>query len=196
MSIWTRQTRAACPAAVEIAWQVVSLPGESLFNSRFAETRRILSDALQDMSRQNHAIAEDVTDHRIILSVDPAVFCPLITLSEDVEVRCLKHLKQIHDPDLFRHFLEDREAFTDFLQRHWYEAYFNMFAFQIQLIRPAFRCSIVHVYAAPNGKGTQEMVRSFLQLKPILETEFDFVASGLAFDGDSCFNNLHDNFTE
>jgi hypothetical protein len=50
----------------------------------------------------------------------------------------------------------------------------------------------MHVYPAENGKGNQETVQTLLRLKRILETEFRFRIVRLAFDGDSCFNPLHD----
>jgi hypothetical protein len=113
------------------------------------------------MEQRNHAIPEHVTGRIIILAVDAVAFRPLVIISEDGEVRGLKYLKQIHDPDLFRHFLEDPEAFAYFVQRHWYEADFNLFGFQIQPIHPALRCSIVHVDAAPSSKGIPETVHTF-----------------------------------
>jgi hypothetical protein len=102
--IWTRQIQAACPAALEIVRQVMPLPGERLLNSRLAETRRILSDALQDISRigrsierWNHAIPEDVTDRRIILAIDAVAFRPLVAINENGELRGLKYLEQSPD---------------------------------------------------------------------------------------------------
>jgi hypothetical protein len=50
---------------------------------------------------------------------------------------------------------------------------------------------VIHVHPAENGKGNQETVQTLLRLKTISRLSF---ASGLAFDGDSCFNPLHDEF--
>jgi hypothetical protein len=104
--IWIREIQVVCPTTLENVRQVLPLLRESLPNSRFAETHRNLSDAFQDMSRiselielWNHDISEDVTDRRIILVVDVIVFRPVVTINEDGEVRGLKYLKQIHDPD-------------------------------------------------------------------------------------------------
>jgi hypothetical protein len=57
-----------------------------------------------------------------------------------------------------------------------------------------YQLGMSKIYLAENGKGNQETVEDVVRLKRILETEFRFRIVRLAFDGDPCFNPLHDEF--
>jgi hypothetical protein len=71
-----------------------------------------------------------------------------------------------------------------------------MFVFQIQPIKPALQCSIIHASPAENRKGTSDTLLTLGSFKQILQNQFGFRVVGFVFDGDSCFNRSHDEFTE
>jgi hypothetical protein len=175
---------------------------ERLINSKFTESRRILLDALQDSDRIGELMAlweksrpANLFDHRIIiLAVDAVALRSNITITEGGEVRGLKNLKRLDDPDLFTRFLKGPPAFAQFLQNHCKETYSSMFAFRIQPVNPAFSCSIIRVCPDENEKGNPQTVEKLLALKNKLETGFGFAVLGLIFDGDFCFNVLHEEF--
>jgi hypothetical protein len=139
--------------------------------------------------------AQDLSDGRkAILTVDAVAFRSAVTITGNGEVKHLKHLKQLDNDDLFAPFLRNPKAFAEFLQQHWKDAYSDLFVFHIQPVNHAFPCTVIHVYSAENGKGNQITVQTLQQLRNILETQYQFQVVGLAFDGDSCFNGLHDDF--
>jgi hypothetical protein len=201
---WTEEIHASSAHTLEIVRKVIPLPTERLLNSKFTQDRRLVSDALQNSDRIGELITiwEKSTpsissSHRdVILSVDAVAFRPLVTVSEDGEVHGLKNLTRLEDPDIFAHFLRDPPAFAHFLQTHWKQAYSNLFAFHLQPVDPDLPCCVIHVYPARNGKGNPETVRKLLELRDKLETQFGFKVRGLAFDGDSCWNGLHDAFAD
>jgi hypothetical protein len=67
-----------------------------------------------------------------------------------------------------------------------------MFVCHIQPVEPDLPCSVIHVAPAVNGKGTERTVHQLARLMGIRRTQFNFTVAGVAFDGDSCFNTLHD----
>jgi hypothetical protein len=69
-----------------------------------------------------------------------------------------------------------------------------MFVYHIQPVDRALPCSVIHVAPAANRKGTQRTVHQLARSVGILRTQFNFIVAGIAFDGDSCFNTLHDGF--
>jgi hypothetical protein len=102
--IWAQEVHAASPAALDTLRRVLPLPGESLFNSRFARNRRFVSGALQDDSRigevtelWEQAVPHDVPDRTITFVVDVVAFRRLATVTGGGQVRCLKHLKHLDD---------------------------------------------------------------------------------------------------
>jgi hypothetical protein len=135
-----------------------------------------------------------VTDVRAVLSVDAVAFRPVVTVDEGGRVRGFKGLNQLESPDLFSQFLTDPDAFVSFLRNHWRDAYSAMFVFQLQPVSPEYPCSILHVIPDVSGKGRPEIVDKLRELKADLEDRFGFKVVGLAFDGDSCFNPLHEEF--
>jgi hypothetical protein len=104
---------------------VLPIPSESLINSRFTRDRRFVSGALQDDSRivevielWEQTVLHDILDRTIVLAIDAVAFPPLATVTDDGEVRGLKHLKHFHDQNIFTHFLKDPNASTEFLHEH------------------------------------------------------------------------------
>jgi hypothetical protein len=201
--VWAQQLHAISPSALDHVRAVFPLPGESLINARFAQNRRAVSAALQDMARVSEVIAlwmqtvpPEIPGREIVLAVDAVAFRPLVTITENGEIEGLKHLKRLDDKNLFEHFVLDPISFAQFLAEHWKDAYSALFAFHIQPLNPKLPCSVVHVYAAEHGKGGPETVETLMRLKSILEGQFGFQVVGLAFDGDSCFNSLHCGFRD
>jgi hypothetical protein len=139
------------------------------------------------------AVPQDIPDRTIVLAVDAVAFRPLVTVT-DGEVRGPKHLKHLDDHNSFTHFLKDLNAFIEFLHKDWEEAYSSMLVFQIQPIHPSLPCPVIRVYPVEYGKGTQDTVATLLKMKTSLEAQFRSRTVGPAFDGDSCFNGLHDEF--
>jgi hypothetical protein len=130
----------------------------------------------------------------VILSVDAVAFRPLVTISETGEVKGFKSLNQLHNPGLFSQYLTNPQAFVSFLKDHWDDAYPAMIVLHMQPVSPDFPCSISHVIPEVKGKETAAIVAKLLELETILRTQFHCQVVGLAFDGDSCFNNRHDQF--
>jgi hypothetical protein len=160
-----------------------------------------MAAVLQDLDRLaeliqvwEKSLPPNVSDRSIVLAVDVIPFRPVVTITEEGEIWGLKHLNRLDDEDIFTHLLRDPNAFAEFLHERWKDAHSSLFAFHIQPTNPISPRSIIHVYPAENGKGNQEIVQTLLRLKRILETEFRFPIVGLAFDGDSDFNPIHDEF--
>jgi hypothetical protein len=197
---WAEEIHASSPQTHEIVRKVLPLPTDRLLNSKFTKDRRIISDVLQDSNRMGELIAlweksSRATGHwDVILAVDAVAFRPLVTVTEDGEVHGLKNMTRLADTDMFTEFLRDPPAFAHFLETHWKQAYSNLFVFHLQPVDPALPCAVIHLYPAENGKGNPDTVSKLLELRNKLEREFGFTVRGLAFDGDSCFNALHDEF--
>jgi hypothetical protein len=138
------------------------------------------------------AVLHDIPDQTIVFVVDATAFRPLVTVTDDGEVRCLKHLNHPTYQNIFTYFLKDPSAFTELLREYWEEAYSSMFVFHIQPIHPSLPCTVIHVYPIEHGTATLDTVATLSKRKTILETQFHFQIIGLAFLGDSCFNGLHD----
>jgi hypothetical protein len=198
---WAEEIHSISPKALEVVGKVITLPSESLLNSKFAKTRRVWSEALQDPERVGELIAvwnqsgaTTPSERTVVLAVDAVAFRPLVTVTENGEVTGLKHLTQLENPDLFTEFLRDPHAFAHFLQQHWKQTYSNLHAFHIQPVNPKFPCCVIHVYPAENGKGNDQTRTTLLQLQNKLETEFAINVIGFAFDGDSCWAPFHAQF--
>jgi hypothetical protein len=200
---WAEEIHMISPQALEVVGKVIPVPSESLINSKFTKTRQVISDALQDSDRLGELInlwdqsgARSRSERTVVLAVDAVAFRPLVTVTENGEVAGLKRLTQLDSPDLFTEFLRDPQAFSNFLQQHWKQAYSALHAFHIQPVNPKFPCCVIHVYPAENGKGNDDTRKTLLNLKTKLETEFGITVIGLAFDGDSCWSPLHAAFAE
>jgi hypothetical protein len=94
---------------------------------------------------RSHAPRIFFDDRTMILVVDAVAFRPNIAITEEGDVRGLKNLKRLDDPDLLTEFLKDPPDFAQFLQSHWMETYSSLFVFHLQPVNPAFPCSIIHV---------------------------------------------------
>jgi hypothetical protein len=64
------------------------------------------------------AMPHNIPDRTIVLAVDTVPFHPLVTVTDDGEIRGLKYLKHFDDQHIFAHFLKDPNAFTEFLHEH------------------------------------------------------------------------------
>jgi hypothetical protein len=198
---WAQEIQAASPAVLDTPRRVLPLTGESLLNSWFARNRRFVPAVLQDDRRigevielWEQAVPHDIPDRTTVLAADAVAFRPLVTVIDDGQVRGLKHMRHLDDQNILTHFLKGRNAFTEFLHKRWDEPYSSMFIFRIQPIHPLLPCIVIHVYTVEHGKGTPDTVATLLKLKTSLETQSRFRIVGLAFDGDSYFNGLHDEF--
>jgi hypothetical protein len=116
------------------------------------------------------SLPPNVSDGSIVLAVDAIAFRPLVTITEEGQIRGLKYLNRLDDEDIFTHFLRDSNALAEFLYEHWKGADSSLFAFHLQLTNPISPYSIIHVYPADNGKRNQETVQTLLRSKRSLET--------------------------
>jgi hypothetical protein len=82
---------------------------------------------------------------------------------------------------------------VEFLQNHWKYAHSTLFGFHIQPLNPLLSCAIIHVITDTKGKGNENTVTGFLDLKDFLEFCYNFETLSLVFDGDSCFDGLQKN---
>jgi hypothetical protein len=85
-------------------------------------------------------------------------------------------------------------VFASFVKDYSDDVSSTLFAFQIKPIRPDFPCSIIHAMPAASGKATQEVVGLLVVLKDKLADELGFRVMALAFDADSAFRGLHEEF--
>jgi hypothetical protein len=101
-------------------------------------------------------------------------------------------IHQLEASDIFTQFVLNPCAFRDFVVQHFDRAYSSLFVDQIQPLDPKFTCC-VHATTAINGNengSTVTMLKIIAEKLP--ETPFSLL--GCAFDGDSCFDSLHDDF--
>jgi hypothetical protein len=60
-------------------------------------------------------------------------------------------------------------AFVSFLREHCDAAYFALLGFQLQPLDPSLHCSVIHVVAAVNGKGTPDAIATLFSLRKLFE---------------------------
>jgi hypothetical protein len=118
-----------------------------------------------------------------LLSVDAVAFKHLVTIREDGSVEDIPDFDCLESPDLFH----------QFVLSHWKEVYSSLFVFHIQLVHGQLTCCAIHALQAMNGKWTPKTVCKLKQIHELLtQRAFDIV--GYAFDGDSCYDQLHKEF--
>jgi hypothetical protein len=198
--VWGRSMFDISPHAWKALRRVLPIPGQSLLLVKFTGTKGV-SQAVVDSGRigelidlWRQAIPLEITSCPVVLSADAVAFRSVITIHEAGCVEGLKTMNEVDSPDLLSQFLSDPGAFVSFVRDHWHEADSALFAFQLQPLNPAWPCSIIHAMPVKSGKGTQEVVQKLLELGHALIDSFHFCVVGLAFDGDSAFNGLHDDF--
>jgi hypothetical protein len=185
-------------------WNIVAgldglpLPCSRTLELHFARSGTILSQALVDrkqvgtlVAKWNESHTDTDRDRRVVLSVDAVAFRPRVTVSSEGEVSGLEDISPLESTDLFEQFLVSPTKFTSFLQKHWKNAYSSLFAFQIQPLAQHLPCCIIHAWPHFSGQGDPKTVKRLLKLRAVLEQEHNFQVVGLAFDGDSCYNDLH-----
>jgi hypothetical protein len=200
--LWARQIYDVSPTAWDLVRKVFPLPSDRVLRTSFSEVRSAVSDALLDIDKIDsimelwrRANPELATDSSVILAVDAVAFRPVVTISEDGTIDGLNHIDEI-DADLFDKLVGQPQAFVTFLKEHWTDVYSALFVFQIQPTDPQFHCGIIHILRSTNGKGTSETVSRLFDLKQLLQTHFHLNVCGVAFDGDSCFNRIHQDFSQ
>jgi Na+/phosphate symporter len=80
---WAEEIHTISPHALEVVGKVISVPSETLINSKFAQTRRVMSEALQDSERMHELIdlwnqsgARTASERTVVLAVDAVAFRP------------------------------------------------------------------------------------------------------------------------
>jgi hypothetical protein len=200
--IWARQVYDISERAWDIVRKVLPLPSDRLLRDAFRESRSAICHGLLDTAeirsvldpwmQANQSLSSTTS---VVLAVDAVAFRPLITVHENGTIDGLNEINDI-DPDLFDKLVGQPQAFATFLREHWTHAYSSLFVFQIQPLDPRLHCGIIHVLPAINGKGTSEIVSRLFDLRKLLQTEFHMDVCGVAFDGDSCFNTTHQNYSQ
>jgi hypothetical protein len=198
--IWARQVYDASPIARTVVRKMLPLSSERILRSKFSAIRSAVSDSFLDIVQVDVPIKlwrkvnpEIESKCRVVLAVEAAAFRPTITIREDGIIEELDNFREF-DPSLFETFLRQPQAFVSFLQEHWDAADSAFFIFQLQPLHSNLHCGIVYIVPATQGKGTEVIVARLFQLKALSEKRFDLIVCGLAFDGDSCYNSIHDIF--
>jgi hypothetical protein len=75
------------------------------------------------------------------------------------------------------------------------QTYSSLFVYQVQPVGPRLTCCLVHAIAAINGEGNKSTIIALEAIAKQLRESL-FTVLGHAFDGDSCFNRLHDGFQD
>jgi hypothetical protein len=108
------------PRAWRVVRRVLPLPSASLLHVRYAETGRIIVDALQDdslirevLERGGKSLPPRTSDRTGILARDAVAFRPLVTVDEDGTVHGLKNVTRLDDQDRFKQFLRHLPEFTE-----------------------------------------------------------------------------------
>jgi predicted transposase YbfD/YdcC len=137
------------------------------------------------------------TSHPIqeILSVDAVSIRPMITIYEKGEIESIEDFTKFTSLDLFIQFVLHPRKFQEFIHQHWDAEYSSLFVHQVHPLSPELPYCAVHVVNARNGKGNQQTVEKLEEITEILDTK-GFQIMGSAFDGDSCFNQLHCQFQQ
>jgi hypothetical protein len=148
---------------------------------------------LIDIWREANGISGSVAFISAIPSVDAVAFRPTITIDENRKVESLDGIHQLDAPYIFTQFVWNPCAFHNFVMQHFDRAYSSLFVYQIQPIDSRFTCCLAHATAAISGKGNEGTVVTLEAIAAKLMNA-GFTVLGYAFDGDSCFNSLHDGF--
>jgi hypothetical protein len=130
---------------------------------------------------------------RAVFSVDDASFRSAMTIDDGGDLASIYSMNHLQSPDLFREFVLDHLAFRDFLAQQWDDAYSSSFVDQVEPIAARLTCCLVYIVPVVNGKGNHVTVATLRSIAETLERRV-FKILGYPFDGDSCFNALHDAF--
>jgi hypothetical protein len=110
-------------------------------------------------------------------------------------VEGLEGFAQLEAPDIFSHFVFNPCTFRDFVMEHFEQAHSSLSVYQLQSVDPRLTCCLVYAIASMNGKGNESTIVAFEAIATQLrESLFTFL--GYVFDGDLCFNHLHDGFQD
>jgi hypothetical protein len=89
------------------------------------------------------SINQEMTDARVVLSVDIVAFRPLVEVNQNRKIEGLKNLDPVESLDLFSQFLINPDEFVCFFKDHWDDAYSVMFVFKLQPVCSDYPFSIV-----------------------------------------------------
>jgi hypothetical protein len=110
-------------------------------------------------------------------------------------VEGLEGFAQLEAPDILCQFVLNPSAFRDFVMEHFEQAYSSLFVYQVQPVDPRLTCYRVHTTAAINGKGDERIIIALEVIATQLRESL-FTVLGYVFDGDLCFNRLHNGFQD
>ena len=95
--------------------------------------------------------------------------------------------------DIFQFFNKRPELFESFIEQHSHYSLRAAFAFQIQTLNPKFITLVIHIKQTKSGKANGEIIDFLNQLKKISKANNINIRS-YAFDGDNCYNCLHQKY--
>ena len=179
--------------------QVLPFPSRQAIDQSFATNywhkKGIITDfehlheALQDYVRE---VGSNTTMG--ILAVDAISLTPHMRIDRDGFVRGT--VTHEHVPrDLFQNLTSSYQKFEEFVRNRTNVTITDSFIYQFQPYDAMKQCITVFVEPTTSGKATLREVDRLAALKAKLQ-KFNLSVQGYAFDGDSTYRRLHENFFE
>jgi hypothetical protein len=192
------------PAAYRTIRRILPLLSERLLQERFMNCQLHIRHALTDIEdmdflieiwREANGSEQVMGSIPVILSVDAVAFRPRITIDENEKVEGLERFTQLEAPYILSQFVLNPCTFRDFVMEHFKQAYSSLFVYQVQPVDPRLTCCLVHATAAIHGKGNESTTVALEAISTQLRERL-FTVLEYAFDGDQCFNRLHNGFQD
>jgi len=126
------------------------------------------------------------------LAVDAVSFHPQIRITKNGFVNGTS-LKEPVSKERVEHMEKSFREFEAFVNSVKNVTFTDAFVFQFQPIRHDYGCIVVHILASTQGKATEHVVDVLMEVVSKLN-EVGAETVSLAFDGDSTYSKLHDQF--
>lgn len=179
----------------------IGLPSEYKCKEFEKLSEMVISKYYTNIDKIGEIIHQYKKDHHILqhdelhccLSVDALFFNPEVKISPKNEIDGM--LLSEHDicklplnaADLFN---SNPDLFESFLRFYHKKIIRSGFVFQIQPYSTIYPTFVVHIIPSPTGKGNENIVESLKNIK-VISKKYKILIQTFAFDGDKCFNILH-----
>jgi hypothetical protein len=200
---WAREIQDLSPVAYETVRAILLLPFKRLLRMEFLNCKlnvqqsltnlSLIDELLRVWSLSNRVNLDTSHPIQVSLSVDAVSIRIMITICQNGEIEGIEDFTKLTSPDLFTQFVLHPRKVQELIHQHWDGAYSSLFVHQVQPLSPELTCCAVHVVNARNDKGNQQRVEKLEEITEILDTK-GFQIIGSAFNGDSCFSQLHCQF--
>lgn len=192
-----------CPHSYRYLKQFIYLPSETTIRRRLSQQINERYNELQNVEN----IPRILRDWRImnalksnqnivcVLSVDAVAFSPDVQLRENGQIIGfdLTHLEIGDTLQLYNESRTENSKWIQFVNKNWDYILTSAFIYYLQPINPEIDCLVVHFHMKTNGKATEVEKDLLLRIRRIIR-KYHISIPSFAADGDSGYDNLHQNY--